>query len=122
MSKTDITDRVEPIRLTDSETGEKYVLEFSRETVKFAEARKFVIGELTDYVNTNIPELWFYAFRKNHRNIAREKTDKILFEDLQGLEQKEIERLYRLYMQPANALIRSDEDGERKNARMTVEL
>ena len=34
-------ENVKPIRLTDTETGEKYTLEFSRESVKFAEQRGF---------------------------------------------------------------------------------
>lgn len=122
MSKESKIEKVEPIRLTDTETGETYVLEFSRESVKWAESRKFAIGELTDYVNTNVPDLFYYAFRKNHKNIARDKTDKILFEDLKGLSPKEIERLIQLYSQPMNALIRAEDDGERKNSKITVEL
>ena len=110
--------KVNPIRIT-AENGETYTLEFSRESVKFAEDRKFNITELTDYPQTNIPALWFYAFRMHHKNLARTQTDKIL-EDLGGLTKEEIERLVLLYNQPNESLIILE--GGRKNARMTVEL
>lgn len=112
--------KVKPIILTDSETGEMYTLDFSRESVKFAEDRRFNISELLDFPNTNIPALWFYAFRKNHKNLAKSQTDKIL-EKIGGLKKEEIERLVRLYNQTADSLIVDDET-ERKNAKMTVEL
>lgn len=57
------------------------------------------ISELLDYPQTNIPALFFYAFRKNHKHIARDKTDRLL-EDLGGLTAKEIGRLADLYNQP----------------------
>lgn len=118
MSKN--TKTINPIKINDAETGEIYVLEFSRESVKFAEQRGFKISELTEYPNTNIPALWFYAFRKNHKNIARDKTDKLL-EDLGGLSGKEIERLIMLYNQPTETLILADES-ERKNLNITLEM
>lgn len=120
MSKSDTAARVSPMRLTDSETGEVYVLEFSRESVRFAEQRGFKISELTDFPQLNIPAFFFYAFRKNHREVARDKTDKLL-EGMEGLTPAEIARLVELYNQPNEALILTDEGG-RKNARVTVEL
>ena len=113
-------ERVKPNRITDTETGETYVLEVSRESVKFAEQRGFKISELTDYPQTNIPALFFYAFRKNHKKVARNQTDKLL-EDMGGLTTEEITRLAELYNQPNESLILM-EGAERKNARLTVEL
>lgn len=118
MSKND--KKVNPMRITDPDTNETYVLEFSRESVRFAEQRGFKITELTDFPQTNIPALWFYSFRKNHREIARDKTDKLL-EELGGLTSKELGRLAELYNQPNESLIIM-EDNERKNCRLTVEL
>lgn len=120
MSKTDTAVRVNPMRLTDTETGETYTLEFSRESVRFAEQRGFKISELTDFPQLNIPAFFFYAFRKNHREVARDKTDKLL-EAMGGLTPAELARLVELYNQPNEALIITDEGG-RKNARVTVEL
>lgn len=112
--------KVNPMRVTDPDTNEVYVLEFSRESVRFAEQRGFKISELTDFPQTNIPSLFFYAFRKNHRNVARDKTDKML-EELGGLTTAEIARLVELYNQTNESLIIID-DGGRKNSRLTVEL
>lgn len=112
--------KVNPLIITLG-NGDSYTLEFSRETVKFAEDRKFNISELTDFPQTNIPALWFYAFRKNHKEMARSQTDRILFEELGGLTKDEIERLVQLYNQPTESLIIL-EDGGRKNAKVTVQL
>ena len=122
MSKKEVNEKVKPLVLIDNETGERYSLEFSRESVKFAEARGFAIEDSVKFPQTKIPDLFYFAFRKNHRNISRERTDRMLYDDLQGLSTAAIERLLMLYQEPQNALIRTDEDGEPKNARMTVEL
>lgn len=112
--------KVNPMTITDNETGEKYILDFTRESVKFAEQRGFKISELTDFPQTNIPQLFYFAFRKNHRNIPREKTDKLL-ESLNGLTPAEIARLVELYNQPTESLIVMGTE-ERKNSRIMVEL
>ena len=112
--------KVNPMRITDPDTNDVYVLEFSRESVRFAEQRGFKISELTDFPQTNIPALWFFAFRKNHKEVARDKTDKLL-EELGGLTSREIGRLAELYNQTNESLIISEENG-RKNCRLTVEL
>ena len=36
--------KVNPMTITDNETGEKYILDFTRESVKFAEQRGFKIS------------------------------------------------------------------------------
>ena len=120
--KNEVNEKVKPMILTYNDTGEKYVLEFSRESIKFAEQRGFKINDIRDFPMTMLPDFFFYAFRMHHRNVARSRTDKILTEDLEGLDSAMIERLAMLYNAPLNALIRDDEDGEQKNARMTVEL
>ena len=112
--------KINPMCITDPDTGETYVLEYSRESVRFAEQRGFKISELLDYPQTNITALFFYAFRKNHKHIARDKTDRLL-EDLGGLTAKEIGRLADLYNQPNESLIVAEET-ERKNCRLTVEM
>ena len=111
---------IKPLVLTDTSTGEQYTLEFSREDVRFAEQRKFNISELTEYPQTNIPALFYFAFRMHHPNVARSKTDQLLNE-LGGLRPEEIERLVQLYQRPTESLIQLNEDA-RKNARVTLEL
>lgn len=122
MNDRDENVKVNPITLTDSETGAKYVLEFSRESVKFAEIRGFAIEDVQRYPMTKIPELFFYAFRKNHKNISRQKTDAFLDEwgGIGGIPDGMIERLVALYIQPFEAT--PQHEGAVKNARLTVEF
>ena len=106
--------RVNPIYITDPDTSEVYVLEFSRDSVRFAEQRGFKITELTDFPQTNIPAFFFYAFRMHHKSLAREKTDKLL-EELGGLTPAELERLVQLYNVPNESLIVTDGGGTEKH-------
>lgn len=116
MAKT--TDRPNPIKITDPDTSDVYTLDFDRASVKFAEQRGFKIMDCQDSPETGIAALFFYAFRKNHKNVARDKTDKML-EELGGLLPEEVNRLQELYTASISSL---NLDGERKNARLRVEL
>lgn len=122
MATNQVNEKVKPMILNDHDTGEKYTLEFSRDSVKFAESRGFDMADVARYPMTKIPELFFYAFRMHHRNIARERTDRILFEELGGLPDGALERLGMLYSAPFDALSNANEDGEVKNAKVTVEF
>lgn len=116
-----IEERVQPARVTDNDTGITYELDFSRESVRFAENRGFAVDEIAKFPVTRIPELFYYAFRKNHKNIARSQTDALL-DDMGGVSSKLMERLMQLYNQAALAhVIAADEDAE-KNEKVTVEL
>jgi len=109
---------VKPVIVTDDETGMEYTLEFTRESVKFAEARGFKINDVADYPMTKIPELWFYAFRAHHKNVARAKTDALL-DGLGGIPDGLLERLGELYAAPFSALT----DGQtEENPHVTVKL
>lgn len=110
--------RPNPMRITDPDSGEVYTLDFSRESVKFAEQRGFDVTTYRRHPETGVSDLFFYAFRKNHRNMAREKTDKLL-EELEGLLPEELARLEELYTASISSF---NLEGERKNARLTVEL
>ena len=117
----EVTERVKPIIIHDPDKGMDYVLEFDRETVKFAEARGFDIADVERFPLTKIPELFFYAFRMHHKNISRANTDKILFDDLGGLPEGAAERLGALYAVPFESLSNNGE-GSKGNPKMTVEL
>ena len=82
--------------------------------------RGFKIDEVSEYPMTKIPELFFYAFRMHHKNVAREKTDKILFEEMGGVPEGLIERLAELYTEPFETLTVKEE--ERKNSKWSVEM
>lgn len=121
-----MNDNVNPIRLTDNEgvinqAGDVYTLDFSRESIAFAERNGFKVEEVPVYPVTRISELFYYAFRKNHRRVARDKTDKFM-EAWRGLPENVLKRLIELYNQAALANnIQTDEDAE-KNEVATVEL
>lgn len=123
---SDNLDRVAPIRLTDHKgiiknPEDVYELDFSRESIVFAEARGFKIEEVPVYPVTRISELFYYAFRKKHRSVSREKTDKFM-EEWGGIPEKVLKRLIELYTQAATANnIQVDEDAE-KNETATVEM
>lgn len=119
-------DRVNPIRLTDNsgilgKPGEVYELDFSRESVAFAENRGFKIEEVPVYPVLRIAELFYYSFRKNSKRTPREKTDKFM-EAWGGIPESVLKRLVDLYNQAAMSNnIQDDEDAE-KNEMVTVEL
>lgn len=122
MAKTtkEMKELAKPIRLVDNETGESYILEFDRDTVRWAEQRGFDPDLVTKFPMTVGADFFFYAFRMHHRNIARDKTDKILFDYLGGINEttgKILARLMELYYQTFDTLADKAE-----NPRIAVEL
>ena len=116
----EVNEKVRPIILHDTESGDDYTLEFNRESIRFAEARGFSIEDVGKYPMTKLPELFYYAFRMHHKNVSREKTDRILFDDLGGMPDGMAERLGALYGVPFEALTNGNEKG--KNSKVTVEF
>ena len=116
------TERVKPIIIHDTENNEDYTLEFNREAILFAEARKFDIDDVGRFPMTKIPELFWYAFRMHHKSMSKAQTDK-LFEKLggfKGVPDGFATRLGELYNAPFEA---SFDGGEIvKNPNVTVEL
>lgn len=115
-------EKVKPIRLIDNETGESYILEFNRDTVKWAEQREFDPNLVPKFPNTVGADFFYYSFRMHHKNIARDKTDKILFDVLGGINEttgKIFARLLELYYLTYSSF--TDEEAE-ANPRMAVEL
>ena len=112
-------ERVKPITLTMA-NGEEYVLEFSRESVLFAEARGFDIDDVGKYPMTKVPELFWYAFRMHHMRMSKDQTDRILFDELGGMPKGMAERLGELYAVPLKSL--SQKSDEVKNPRVTVDM
>lgn len=120
MANKEFNEQVKPIILHDNENAMDYTLEFNRETIRFAEARGFNIEDVGKYPMTKLPELFYYAFRMHHKSVSREKTDRILFDDLGGMPDGMAERLGALYAVPFEALANNEEKA--KNSRMTVEF
>lgn len=114
-------ERIKSVRLTDRESGEVYELDFSRESVKFAEQREFVLEDVQKYVATKIPEFFYYAFRKNHKSVSRQQSDKLL-EKMGGLTPKLLERLVLLYQQAQMSNNLQEDEELEKNGAVAVEL
>ena len=83
LKKEDITlmadkEVLKPIEIDNPDTGKKYTLTFTRETVKEAEDNGFIVNEIDQYPLTRIPELFYYAFLANHSDVTKAETDEIL--------------------------------------------
>lgn len=115
--------KIEPLIVNDGETGAQYVLDFNRDTIKYAERMQFELENVLKYPQTSGAALFFYAFRKNHKFMPREKTDKML-EDMHGLPQAGWERLIQLFQQAQLSNFIQDEDDEetKKNSRFQIQL
>lgn len=111
---------IKPIVLRNN-VGDVYILEFNRDSIKFAEARGFKAQTLEEGISMSaIEDLFFYSFRMHHPNMSKANTDKILYDELGGLNQAIIERLAELYLAPFNTLVATGDSA--KNSKMTVEL
>lgn len=102
------------------EDGETYTLEFNRKTVSEAENAGLKLGDASDRLMNVVPELFYFAFRMHHPNMKRSQTDKILFDDLGGLTEAQLERLIDLFGAPYSTLM--NEGKTEKNAKTTVIL
>lgn len=117
-----IQDHIDPARIIDDQNGRTYELDFSRESIVFAERNHFKLEDALEYPVTGMRDLFFYSFRKNHRNVARDKTDKLIERWGGGIPEALVKRLIQLYQQAqsSNAII-VDEESE-KNSGLTLEL
>lgn len=117
-----IQDHINPARITDEQNGRVYELDFNRESIVFAERNHFKLEDALEYPVTGMRDLFYYSFRKNHRNVARDKTDKLIERWGGGIPEALVKRLIQLYQQAqsSNAII-VDEESE-KNSGLTLEL
>lgn len=109
---------MKPIILKDDENGKVYTLEFDRATVKFMESRGLIVEDIEKFP-MKIYDFFWYAFRKNHPNMAKANTDKII-DDWGGvlnMPEGVLERLAELYIEAFNTTY----DKEPKNP-LKVEL
>jgi hypothetical protein len=110
---------IKPVFLTYE--SERYELDFNRDSVRFAEQREFILDEVLKYPVSKVPEFFFYAFRWHHKNLSRDKTDKIL-EAMGGLTPKLTQRLLLLYQQAQMANNLQEDEELEKNGAVTVEM
>lgn len=111
---------VNPIVLRIPKRNEVFTLEFSRESIKFAERNGFVFDDVDRMPMSGLIDLFWYSFRMHHMRISREQAERILFNDLKGFPEGMVERLGKLYGIPMKTLSQSEEDA--KNCEVTVEM
>ena len=112
-----MAEKTNPIRF-EYEDGREYVLEFSTATVREAEEGGFNINEVGNKPATQVPLLFYYAFKLHHPDITQEETDSILYNDLGGLSDDLQKRLVSLYI--GHITILANKSGKPKNAKMRV--
>ena len=100
-----------PMVITDPDSGHEYTLEYSRKSVAKAEAAGLDVTRLDSASMTMIPLLFWGAFLMHHPHMTREQTDKILFDGLGGLNEDEMAYLGKLYAAPFQTLIASEDEG-----------
>ena len=113
-----MTDEVRPIKITDKTDGKEYTLEFDKSSIRFADARGFALEDVDRYPMTKMYELFWYAFRKNHPSVSKEKAERIL-DGIGKLPEGFLGRLSDLYVKPFDGFA-SDEKQE--NPTTIVEL
>ena len=100
--------------------GTTYTLEFNRNSVVSAEKAGFRGELLTDMPMTMLPLRFYASFKMHHPKITQSETDTILFDKMGGISGELIERLSELYAIPTKTLIRSKDDGEPKNVKISL--
>lgn len=105
------SERLRPMVITDPENGREYTLEYSRKTVVRAEGAGLDVNALESKSMTMIPIMFWGAFLMHHPQMTREQTDKILFDGLGGLSGDEMAHLGKLYADPFQTLIASEDEG-----------
>lgn len=123
-----MAEQVKPVVLKDKKKKKEYTLEFSRDSVRFAESRGFIPDDVDKYPMTKIYEFFFYAFRMHHPSVSRAETDAILdgWGGIRNIPDGLLERLGELYAAPFGALTEDETEEEKaereKNRDVTVLL
>ena len=104
-------EKLKPMVITDPDNGREYTLEFSRRSVAKTEMAGLDVNKLESASMTMIPIMFWGAFLMHHPQITRDQTDKILFDGLGGLNSEEMAYLGKLYAEPFQTLIATEEEG-----------
>ena len=116
------SERVQPMVITDPENGREYTLEYNRRSVVKVEQAGLDVNNLESKSMTMIPLLFWGAFLMHHPHMTKEQTDKILFDGLDGLSAKELEYLGKLYAEPFQTLIFSEDEVAENPRKMAVKF
>lgn len=100
------------------ENGKDYTLEFTRDSVRYAESRGFRIDEFEEKVLTNTENLFYFAFKAHHPEVTTEEAYKILYDEFGGLSSDEVRNLVEDYVETYTALI--NEESPKKSRKVTI--
>ena len=92
--------------------GKRYVLGYTRESVKQIEAQGFVLEELSKKPLTMVPLLFYGAFAIHHRGIKRKLTDEI-WDKIKGDEI--LAALIEMYSETISDLLGADAEADDPN-------
>lgn len=114
---------IKSMKVIDKGTDTEYVLDFTRDSVRFAQINGFEPQNVTKFPQLYVKRLWYYAFRANHRSLSEDQTSK-LFDKLfpKGIPTKYLKRLLELYEQASLSVIQIDDEDDEKNELVAVEL
>lgn len=90
----------------------KYVLEYTRKSIKLLEAQGFVIADLEKKPVTLIPKLFYGAFLAHQPTIKQDITDEI-FEQIPNKEEL-LSKLSEMFIEPIEALMGDSTEGNAK--------
>ena len=119
---TSKSERVKPMVIVDPDEGREYTLEYSRRTVAKVEQAGLDVNNIEAKSMTMIPLLFWGAFLMHHPHMTKEQTDKILFDGLGGLNPSELEHLGKLFAEPFQTLIFSEEESGANPRKMAVKF
>lgn len=102
---------LKPMVITDPDEGKEYTLEYSRKSVVKAEQAGLDVNQLESKSMTMIPLLFWGAFLMHHPHITKDQADHILFDGLGGLSEEELAHLGKLYAEPLQTLVASENEG-----------
>ncbi len=100
---------VKPMKITDTQNDRTYILEFDKDSVRYAESRGFDIDDIPKYPLSKTEELFWYAFRKNHKSVDLLTARKLL-EGIGTITEDFVKRLIDLYSAPLEAFTDKTED------------
>lgn len=115
--------KIEPVMIYDKNGNFKYLLEFDRNTVKFAEQRGLKPQTIEGNMGMiEIEELFYCSFRKHQPKMSKADTDKVI-KEIGGITPKLLIRLCQLFELPYTELLTDDENEENeKNSVLTVKF
>lgn len=113
---------VRAITIKNKKTGElQYVLDFTRDSVKWAERQGFKVQVLEEGISiSGIDDLFYYSFHAHYPDVKRAEAEVIAKKNLGGYTPELIERLVQLYLVPVQEMMATEET--LKNADMTIEF